>query len=50
MNIAGVVRPLALYDPPIDPGMLVKAAAAGIDIGSIVNGLTSLPGRREDCS
>src|SRR6266498_3847956 len=39
MNIAGVVRPLALFDPPIDPGMLVKAAAAGIDIGSVVNGL-----------
>ena len=39
MNIAGVVRPLALFDPPIDPGMLVKAAAAGLDIGSIVNGL-----------
>src|SRR5262249_3997469 len=35
MNIAGIVRPLALFDPPIDPGMLVKAAAAGIDIGSI---------------
>jgi hypothetical protein len=39
MNIAGVVRPLALFDPPIDPGLLVKAAAAGIDIGSIVSGL-----------
>ena len=39
MSIAGVVRPLALFDPPIDPGMLVKAAAAGIDIGSIVSGL-----------
>ena len=39
MNIEGVVRPLALFDPPIDPGMLVKAAAAGIDIGSVVNGL-----------
>jgi hypothetical protein len=39
MNIAGVVRPLALFDPPIDPGMLVKAAAAGIDSGSIVSGL-----------
>ena len=39
MNIEGVVRQLALFDPPIDPGMLVKAAAAGIDIGSIVNGL-----------
>jgi hypothetical protein len=39
MNIEGVVRPLALFDPPLDPGMLVKAAAAGIDIGSIVAGL-----------
>lgn len=39
MNIAGIVRPLALFDPPLDPAMLVKAAAAGIDIGSIVNGL-----------
>ncbi|HEY9431907.1 MAG TPA: toxin [Blastocatellia bacterium] len=39
MSIAGVTRPLALFDPPIDPGLLVKAAAAGIDVGSIVNGL-----------
>lgn len=39
MNIQGIVRPLALFDPPIDPGMLVKAVATGIDIGSIVNGL-----------
>jgi len=39
MNIAGVVRPLALFDPRIDPGMLVKAAATGIDIGAIVSGL-----------
>jgi hypothetical protein len=39
MNIEGVVRQLALFDPPIDPGMLVKAAAAGIPIGSIISGL-----------
>jgi len=39
MNIEGVVRQLALFDPPIDPGMLVKAVAAGIDIGSIVSGM-----------
>lgn len=38
MNIEGVVRPLALFDPPLDPAMLVKAAAAGIDIGSIASG------------
>lgn len=39
MNIEGVVRHLALFDPPLDPGMLVKAAAAGIDISSLVGGL-----------
>ena len=39
MDIEGVVRPLALFDPPLDPGMLVKAAAAGIDVGSIVSAL-----------
>lgn len=39
MDITGVVRPLALWDPPIDPGMLIKARAAGLDIGSIVSGL-----------
>src|SRR5215475_12264368 len=44
MNIEGIVRPLALFDPPIDPGMLVKAAAAGIDIGSVVNGLNRFVG------
>src|SRR5688572_13094825 len=39
MNIEGVVRQLALFDPPIDPALLVKATAAGIDIGSIIAGL-----------
>ncbi|HEX6429575.1 MAG TPA: hypothetical protein VF008_17910 [Niastella sp.] len=39
MNIEGVVRQLPLFDPPIDPGMLVKAAAAGIDLGSIINNI-----------
>lgn len=38
-NIEGIVRQLPLFEPPIDPGMLVKAAAAGIDIGSLVSGL-----------
>jgi Tc toxin complex TcA C-terminal TcB-binding domain len=42
MNIAGIVRQLALFDPPLDPGMLVKATAAGIDVGSILAG-TSQP-------
>ncbi len=39
MNIEGVVRQLPLFDPPLDPGMLVKATAAGIEIGAIVAGL-----------
>lgn len=36
MNIEGVTRQLALFEPPIDPGVLVKAVAAGVDIGSAV--------------
>ena len=43
MNIEGVLRPLPLFEPSIDPGLLVKAAAAGIDISSIVSGLTQPP-------
>jgi Tc toxin complex TcA C-terminal TcB-binding domain len=38
-NIQGVVQQLPLFDPPLDPGMLVQAAAAGLDLGSIVSGL-----------
>src|SRR5207237_3558784 len=29
-NIAGVTRSLALFDAPIDPGLLIKAQAAGV--------------------
>lgn len=39
MNIQGVVRSLALFDPPLDPGMMVRAAAAGIDLGAVAAGL-----------
>ena len=39
MNIEGVVRQLALFDPPIDPGALVKAVAAGLDLASIINNI-----------
>jgi len=41
MNIEGIVRQLPLFEPPIDPGLLVKAAAAGIDLGSILNDLSA---------
>lgn len=39
MNFDGVVRQLPLFDPPIDPGALVKAVAAGMDIGSVINNM-----------
>src|SRR5262249_12997836 len=39
LNIQGVFRQLALFEPPIDPAMLARAAAAGLDVGAIVNGL-----------
>ncbi|MDJ0803395.1 MAG: neuraminidase-like domain-containing protein [Desulfobacterales bacterium] len=44
MNIEGVVRQLPLFQPPIDPGLLVKATAAGVDLSSALNDLNaSLP-------
>ncbi len=36
MNLEGVARPLALFEPPIDPGLLARAAAAGIDIAAAI--------------
>lgn len=39
LNILGIFRQLPLFEPPIDPALLAKAAAAGLDIGAIVNGL-----------
>ncbi|AUX48445.1 hypothetical protein SOCE26_099790 [Sorangium cellulosum] len=36
MNIDGVKRQLKLFEPPIDPALLVRAAAAGLDLGSAV--------------
>ena len=39
LNIQGIFRRLALFEPPIDPALLARAAAAGLDIGAIVSGL-----------
>jgi Tc toxin complex TcA C-terminal TcB-binding domain/Neuraminidase-like domain len=36
-NIEGVERQLPLFEPPIDPGLLVRAAAAGVDLSSALN-------------
>lgn len=46
-NIEGAERQLALFQPPIDPALLVRARAAGVDFGDAVDGLNaSLPGYR----
>lgn len=37
LNIQGVKRALALFAPPIDPGLMVKAQAMGLSIDSILN-------------
>ena len=39
LNFQGTFRQLALFEPPIDPGMLVRATAAGLDVAAIVNGI-----------
>jgi hypothetical protein len=39
LNLQGIFRQLALFEPPIDPAMLARAAAAGLDVGAIINGL-----------
>jgi hypothetical protein len=38
MNIQGTFRQLALFEPPIDPAMLARAAAAGLDVSAIISG------------
>ncbi|PJJ06564.1 hypothetical protein BX264_7103 [Streptomyces sp. 2333.5] len=44
MNLDGVVRQLALFEPAIDPGLLVKAAAAGLDTGAVAAGAANPAG------
>jgi hypothetical protein len=39
LNFQGVFRQLELFEPPIDPAMLARAAAAGLDVGAIVSGV-----------
>ena len=43
-NIAGQFQPMPLFDAPISPGLLVAATAAGLDLGSVVSGLTQPTG------
>lgn len=37
MNISGVRRSLALFQPPIDPGLLVRARAMGLSLEEVYN-------------
>ncbi len=39
LNFQGVFRQLPLFEPPIDPALLAKAVAAGLDIGAAIAGL-----------
>lgn len=39
MNLEGAARELPLFEPPIDPALLVRAAAAGLDIASVLSDL-----------
>ena len=46
-NLSGAALQLALFDAPIDPGLLVQARAAGVDIGSVLSDLLApLPNYR----
>ncbi len=39
LNLQGIFRQLPLFEPPIDPALLARAAAAGLDIGAVVAGI-----------
>jgi hypothetical protein len=46
-NIAGAPLQLALFDAPIDPGLLIAAQAAGVDLSSVLSDLgAALPNYR----
>ncbi|WP_154724325.1 neuraminidase-like domain-containing protein [Thiothrix nivea] len=40
-NIEGVFRKLPLFEPPIDPALLVQAAAQGLSIASVLSDLNA---------
>jgi hypothetical protein len=51
LNIEGIQLQLPIFEPPIDPALLVRAAAAGIDIGTPISdshaGVPGTPDRNE---
>ena len=47
MNIEGQVRQLPLFEPPIDPALLVRAQAAGLSVSDLLSDLSvTLPNYR----
>ncbi len=38
LNLQGVFRQLPLFEPPLDPALLARAAAAGLDVAATVSG------------
>ena len=47
MNIDGAVRTLPIFEPPIDPALLVRAAGTGVDIASALSDINvALPNYR----
>ena len=39
LNLQGIFRQLPLFEPPIDPALLARAVAAGVDIDAAVSGI-----------
>ncbi len=47
LNIQGVFQQLPLFEPPINPALLVAAAAAGLDLSNVINDMNAaLPNYR----
>jgi hypothetical protein len=39
LNLQGIFRQLPLFEPPIDPALLARAVASGLDVGAVAAGL-----------
>lgn len=39
LNLQGIFRQLPLFEPPIDPALLARATAAGLDVSEVVTGI-----------
>jgi hypothetical protein len=40
LNLQGIFRQLPLFEPPIDPALLARAVAAGVDVGAAISGMS----------